>query len=61
VTFYAGVAQRCVLVPAEGEDGLIHVFGIEDTQLHQEMKVLHRQAGYGTEEISSPFALWNSL
>jgi hypothetical protein len=38
VAFDARVTQRSVLVLAEGEYGLIHLFGVEHPQLHKQMK-----------------------
>src|SRR3546814_20345197 len=50
MTVDAGVAQRRVLVAAEGEDGGVHALGVEDLQLDQQVEVRHRQARDGQEQ-----------
>lgn len=49
VAVYAGVAEGGVFVAAEGEDGLVHLLGVEDAQLHQQVKIFDCQAGDGAE------------
>src|SRR3546814_16193096 len=51
MTVDAGVAQRRVLVAAEGEDGGVHALGVEDLQLDQQVEVRHRQARDGQEQL----------
>lgn len=38
----AGVVQGGVLIAAEGEDCLVHVDGVEDPEIHQQVEVSHR-------------------
>ena len=51
VALDAGVAQRSVLVAAEGEDGLVHLLGVEHLEPHEQVEVLDRQAGDGLEQV----------
>jgi hypothetical protein len=37
----AGVAERRVLVAAEGEDSLVHLLGIKHPEPHEQVEVLH--------------------
>ena len=39
-----------VLVAAEGEDGLVHMGGVKDAEIHQEVEVLDGQSGDGAEQ-----------
>ena len=41
VAIYARIAERRVLVAAEGEYGLIHLLGVEDLEPYEQMEVLH--------------------
>lgn len=38
----AGVVQGGILIAAEGEDCLIHVDGVEDSEVHEQVEVSHR-------------------
>ncbi len=40
----ARVAQRCILIPAEGEYRLVHLLRVENLKPHQQVEILHRQA-----------------
>lgn len=51
VAIDAGVSKRGVLVTAEGEDGLVHLLGVEDPQAHEEVKIFHGEAGHRLEEV----------
>ena len=51
VAFDPRVLERRVLVAAKGKNGLIHLLGVEDAQTHQQMKILHRQAGDDPEKV----------
>ena len=51
VAVYAGVTERRVFVPPEREDGLIHLFGVEHLQLHEQVEVLHSHVGNGQEQV----------
>jgi hypothetical protein len=43
----ARVPQRGVFVAAEGKDGLVHLLGVEDPELDEQVEVLDGQAGDG--------------
>src|SRR4029077_2707790 len=47
VAFYSCIAQRCVFVPTERENCLIHLLSVEYFESHEEVKVLHLQTGNG--------------
>lgn len=49
VGFDAGVGQGGVFVAAEGEHRLVHVGGVEDSEVDQQVEVGHGQAGDGLE------------
>lgn len=49
--FDARVPKGRVFVPAERKHGLIHLFGVEHLQPHEQMEVLLRQAGDGQEQV----------
>ena len=51
VAVYAGVAEGGVFVAAEGEDGLVHLFGVEDAQLDEQVEVFDGEAGDGAEKL----------
>ena len=55
MAFDAGVAQRCILVAPEREDGLIHLLGIEHLQPHQQVEIVHRQPSDGQEQVRFEF------
>lgn len=44
VTLYTGVVERRVFVPSEGEDGLVHLLGVEHPESHEQVEVFHCQA-----------------
>src|SRR3974390_3048130 len=39
------VAQRGIFITAEGEDGLVHLLGVEDLEAHEQGEVIYRQTG----------------
>jgi len=45
VTLDAGVTKRRIFIAAEGENGLVHLLGVEHLEADKQMEVLHRQAG----------------
>ncbi|MCO5216500.1 MAG: hypothetical protein M9950_10150 [Thermomicrobiales bacterium] len=47
--FDTGVHEGRILIAAEGEDRLIHVRGLEDAQVHEDMEVCHGQSSGGLE------------
>ena len=47
----AGVAEGTVFVTAEGEDGLVHLLGVEHPQPHEEVEVLDGQSCDRAEQI----------
>ena len=51
VALDAGVAQRGILVAAEGEHGLVHLLGVEHLEAHEQVEVLDRQAGDGQKQV----------
>ena len=51
VALDARVPQRGILVAAEREHRLVHLLGIEDLEAHEQMEVLHRQAGDGQKQV----------
>ena len=59
VTLNARVTKRGVFVATEGEDGLVHLLGVEHLEADQEVKVLHRQTGDSQKQIR--FQLGNDI
>ena len=51
VALYAGVAQRRIFVAPEGEDGLIHLLGVENLEPNEQVEILHRQPGNGQKQV----------
>lgn len=45
------VAQRRIFVTAESEHRLIHLFGVEHPELHEQVEIFDRQAGDCPEQI----------
>src|SRR4051812_39283103 len=45
------VAKRGVFVPAEGENGLVHLLGVEHLEADKQVKVLDRQTGNDQKQI----------
>ena len=46
----AGVGQGGVFVATERKDGLVHVGGVKDAEVDEEMEFLDGQTGDGSEE-----------
>ena len=51
VALDARVPQRGILVATEREHRLVHLLGIEDLEAHEQMEILHRQAGDGQKQL----------
>jgi hypothetical protein len=51
----AGVAEGSVFVTVEGEDGLVHLLGVERPQPHEEVEVLDGQSCHRAEQIGLQF------
>lgn len=51
VAVEAGIAQRGILVAAEGKHRPVHLLDVEDLEAHQQVEVLYREAGDGQEQV----------
>ena len=55
VALDARVPQRGILGAAESEHRLIHLLGVEHLEADEQMKVFHRRAGDGREQVRLQF------
>ena len=56
VALNSRVAKRRIFIATKGEDGLVHLLGVEHLEADEQMKILHRQSGDRQE--TSPVRAW---